>query len=78
VAEVWAYSAASLRAVRRHRKRPWQVKPYATWKLRLPFGSGQIGGATYDPKARRIYVSQQYGNGTEPVIHVFKVSPRSR
>jgi hypothetical protein len=73
VAEVWAYSAKSLLAVRRGRRRPWQVKPYATWRLRLPFDSGQIGGAAYDPKSRRIFVSQQYGNGTNPVIHVFKV-----
>ena len=74
VAEVWAYDAAQLRAVRRGRKRPWQVKPYATWRLRLPFGSGQIGGAAYDPARRLVYVSQQYGNGSEPVIHVFRVS----
>jgi hypothetical protein len=73
VAEVWAYDAATLRAVRKGRKRPWQVKPYATWRLRLPFGSGQIGGAAYDPASGRIYVSQQYGDGTQPLIHVFKV-----
>ncbi len=74
VPEVWAYDAAELLAVRRGRKRPWQAKPYATWELKLPFGSGRIGGAAYDPIGRLIYVSQQYGNGTEPVIHVFKVS----
>ena len=49
------------------------MKPYATWKLRLPFGSSQIGGASYDPKSGLIYVSQQYGDGTEPVIHALKV-----
>jgi hypothetical protein len=76
VAEVWAYDAAQLRAVRRGRKRPWQVKPYATWRLRLPFGSGQIGGAAYDSARRLVYVSQQYGSGSEPVMHVFKVSPK--
>jgi hypothetical protein len=81
VAEVWAYDAAQLRAVRRGRRRPWQVKPYAAWRLRLPFGSGQIGGAAYDPARRLIYVSQQYGDpplrgagGSEPIIHVFRVS----
>ena len=71
--EVWAYDAKSLLAVRRGSKHPWQVKPYATWKLRLPFGSSQIGGASYDPKSGLIYVSQQYGDGTEPVIHALKV-----
>jgi hypothetical protein len=79
VPEVWAYDARSLLAVRRGRREPWQVKPYATWKLRLPFGSDRIAGAAYDPVAGLIYVSQQYGNGPEPVIHVFKVSrPRGR
>jgi hypothetical protein len=73
LAQVWAYDARDLRAVRKGRKRPWQVKPYATWTLRLPFGSGQIGGATYDPKGGRIFVSQQYGDDTQPLIHVFKV-----
>jgi hypothetical protein len=73
VPEVWAYDARALAAVRRGRMRPWQVTPYATWKLDLPFGSGVIGGAAYDPAHRLIYVSQQYGNGTDPVIHAFKV-----
>ena len=67
-----AADRVALLAVRRGRKRPWQVKPYAAWRLRLPFGSARIGGATYDPAGGLIYVSQQFGNGTEPVIHVFK------
>jgi hypothetical protein len=76
VAQVWAYDAKSLLAVRRHRRKPWQVKPYATWRLRLPFDSGRIGGAAYDSRRQRIFVSQQYGNGTDPVIHVFKLRRR--
>jgi hypothetical protein len=74
VAEVWAYDAAQFAAVHRGARRPWQVKPYATWQLRLPFGSGQIGGAAYDASSGTIYVSQQFGNGTDPVIHAFKVA----
>jgi hypothetical protein len=58
-AYVWAYSANSLRAVRRRKRRPWQVRPYAVWRLRLPFDSERIGGAAYDPKRQRIFVSQQ-------------------
>jgi hypothetical protein len=73
VPEVWAYDAGDLLAVRRGRRRPWQVRPYATWALHLPFGSGRIGGAAYDPRAGSIYVSQQYGNGTDPVVHLFEV-----
>jgi hypothetical protein len=74
VPEVWAYDANQLLAIRQGRKRPWQVHPYATWRMRLPFGSAQIGGAAYDPNHGLIFISQQYGNGTDPVIHVFKVA----
>jgi hypothetical protein len=73
-AEVWAYDAGDALAVRQHRKRPWQVEPYAVWRLRLPFGSTQIGGAAYDPAHRLAYVSAQYADGSAPVIAVFKVS----
>jgi hypothetical protein len=73
VPEVWAYDAARLRGVRKGRKRPWQVKPYAVWKLHLPFGSPQIGGAAYDPTAGVVYVSQQFGDDTQPLIHAFRV-----
>jgi hypothetical protein len=70
---VWAYDAARLRAVRRGRRRPWQVKPYATWRLSLPYGSSRVGGAAYDGRAGLIYVSQQYADDTQPVIHAFRV-----
>jgi hypothetical protein len=72
--EVWAYDAADLLAVRRGTKKPWQVKPYATWALQLPYNSSQIGGATYDAADGLIYVSQQYGSASDPVIHAFKVA----
>jgi hypothetical protein len=73
VPEVWAYDAASLRAVRKGGRRPWQVKPYATWRLALPYGESSIGGAAYDGRAGVIYVSQQYADDTQPVIHAFRV-----
>jgi len=70
-AMVWAYDANALLAVKNGQKQPWQVTPYATWPLTLPFSSPTIGGAAYDPATGNIYVSQQFGNGTDPVIHVF-------
>jgi hypothetical protein len=73
VPEVWAYDAAQLAQVRAGARKPWTVKPYAVWTLRLPFGSPRIGGVAYDAATGRIFVSQQYGNGTDPVIHVFTV-----
>lgn len=72
-AEVWAYDAGDALAVKRRRKRPWQVRPYAVWRLRLPFGSTQIGGAAYDPSRKLIYVSAQYADGSAPVIAVYKI-----
>jgi len=77
VVEVWAYDANDLLAVKGGQKQPWDVKPYATWVLPLPFGSTAIGGATYDPQTGRIFIVQQnadqVGFDPLPVIHVFTV-----
>ncbi|MFL5824416.1 MAG: hypothetical protein ACJ764_13350 [Solirubrobacteraceae bacterium] len=73
VGEVWAYDARSLAAVVAGRRRPWRVRPYATWRLSLPYSSPQIGGAAYDASRRLIYVSQQYADGAAPVIDVFRI-----
>ena len=72
--QVWAYDANDLLAVEQGLKHPWDVKPYALWTLTLPFDSGRIAGATIDPARGLIYVTQSYGNGSEPVVHVFKLS----
>ena len=39
----------------------------------LFFGT-QGTGAAYDPLHGLVYVSQQYGNGADPVIHVFALA----
>jgi len=71
---VWAYDAADLAAAKRGRKRPWDIKPYAMWPLTLPYAvHTQIGGAAYDASTQQLYVSQTYGDGTLPVIHVFRI-----
>lgn len=72
-AEVWAYDAAQLAAVRSGRRRPWQIRPYAVWRLRLPHGSPDIGGATYDPRRGLIYLAQQNADGPAPLIEVLRV-----
>jgi hypothetical protein len=75
-AYVWAYNANDLLAVKSGSKQPWAVTPYATWELSEPgdvhydFG---IGGATYDPATRRIYVSEKLANGVLPIVHVYEV-----
>lgn len=73
VPEVWAYDARDLAAAHAGRVRPWRVRPYATWRLRLPFGSPQIGGAAYDPAHNLVFVSQQFADGDQPLIDVFRV-----
>jgi len=73
---VWAYDANDLAAVKARRRSPWEVQPYATWPLALPFsspGSAVLNGAAYDPRSGRIFVSQGYGDGELPVIHVFTI-----
>jgi len=74
---VWAYDAHDLAAVRAGTKNPWDVKPYAVWSLDLPtppnHNGHHLGGATYDPATGRLFISQQFGDGDYPVIHVFKV-----
>lgn len=73
VPEVWAYDASALARVRAGRLRPWQVRPYATWRLSLPYDSPFIGGAAYDTARGQIYISQQYADGAAPVIDVLRV-----
>jgi hypothetical protein len=78
---VWAYDVNEFLAVKRGERRPWDVRPYATWKLPLPFQSNmvngiemgvfEIAGAAYDPLNRRLFVSAYKSDGVAPLIHVF-------
>jgi hypothetical protein len=72
---VWAYNAADLAAVNSGQFQPWEVKPYAVWKLTLPFAAWatHLNGAAYDPQNRRIFLSQAFADGAKPLIHVFTI-----
>ena len=72
---VWAYDAHDLAAVKSGAKQPWAIKPYAVWSLTLPTGTdgAELGGAAYDPATGRIFVTQAFGDGEYPVVHVFSV-----
>jgi hypothetical protein len=74
---VWAYDATDLAAVKAGNKKPWDVKPYAVWELKLPFSppNRRLNGAAYDPATGRIFVLQSFGDGTKPLIHVFTIQP---
>ena len=77
VGYVWAYDANELAAVRSGSMQPWSVVPYKTWQLpqlgdvQEDFG---VGGAAYDPATGRIFVSKLGGDGTNPLIYVYKVN----
>jgi len=73
---VWAYDALELAKVKAGKKQPWDVRPYATFELPMPFrgrGDGDINGATYDPKTGRIYLTQAFGDDPVPLVHAFTI-----
>ncbi len=75
---VWAYRAHDLARAAAGAAQPWEIVPYATWALPLPFGPAghaALGGATYDPATNRIFVSQYNATGSRPIIHVYRIEP---
>ena len=70
--QVWAYDANDLGAAKAGTKQPWEVRPYAVWKLNLPYVDDEtkIQGACLTGDT--IYVSQRTAGGM-PVIHGFQV-----
>jgi hypothetical protein len=78
VYQVWAYDANDLLAVKNRSKPESRPQPYAIWTFELPFEHPKsthfLGGAAYDPKTQRIYLSQLRGDAPRPLIHVFKVA----
>lgn len=78
---VFAYDVQDFIDVKNDAKRPWEVRPYATWNFTLPFqsnfvngidlGNVEIQGAAYDPIRRRLFVSAFLSDATQPLIHVF-------
>ncbi|MFO7303787.1 MAG: hypothetical protein DIU54_015385, partial [Acidobacteriota bacterium] len=72
---VWAYRASDLADVKAGRKQPWDVTPYATFRLPSQIRSAHIGGAAYDPATGRIFVLEVYGgaDGT-PRMHVLRIN----
>jgi hypothetical protein len=77
VAFVWAYRAQDLARVAAGTAQPWDLVPYATWSLPIPFGADgndQIAGAAYDPATQRIYLCQYNALNARPIIHAYQVA----
>jgi hypothetical protein len=62
--------------------KPWNLKPYAAWKLPLTTSQSVYtvfaGASTYDPTTQRLYVVQPGADNSPsyglPLIHVFQVN----
>jgi hypothetical protein len=75
--QIWAYDVLDLLAVKNGTKNPWNIQPYATWGLTMPFtndGTMTIHGVAYDSNTQRIFLTQAYGDGDLPLVQVFKVN----
>jgi hypothetical protein len=74
VHQVWAYDANDLLAVKNGSKQPYDVQPYAIW--RLPeinnAGSATINSAFFDQKTSRFYITEAYGG--QPRVHVYQIT----
>jgi hypothetical protein len=77
---VWAYDLAELAKVKAGLQNPWDVKPYATWAITLPYGAmgNKALQPTLDPATNTIYLLQPQvdpGGGyfAGPVIYAIKV-----
>lgn len=71
---VLAYSWDDLISVAHGSKNPWDILPYAAWRLDTGF-SKKVRGAAYDPTQQILYVSV-YSSDTNgsPVIVAYKVT----
>ena len=63
---------------------PWDLYPYATWKLNDPFNalanqaqSGKMTSGTYAPASGKLYVSLAMGQPSTnlPIIEVYQITP---
>ncbi len=73
VYQVWAYDALDLLRVKNGTANTWDIQPYKTWNFELPFEATnrRLGGVAFDAANGRLFVLAQYGNGVDPLIHVY-------
>jgi hypothetical protein len=70
--QVWAYDANELVAVKNGTKNAYDVRPYDVWDLDASFKD--IQGVGYDSANQRLYVSQPFGDGEQPLIRVYQLT----
>jgi hypothetical protein len=78
--QLWAYDLNELEQVRLGVRQPWEVAPYATWPLSLPYKhqSWMLAGVSHDVVGKRVFVAQSKadtdGFSARAIIHVFTVA----
>lgn len=78
--QVIFYDVDELGAVALGKRKPWSVLPYATWRPQelLVRGQtcGQVGGAAFDAKGRRLFVIEKgVGENNSAAVHVWVAGP---
>jgi hypothetical protein len=77
--QILAYNANDLKAVKEGSKKPYEIKPYATWSYKFP-GLDSTDYArmsmAYDDKNRRLFVIERESTRTtsEPLVHVYQLA----
>ena len=74
--QIWAYDLNDFAAVKAGVKKPWEVVPYDVWPFTFPTEEPKvlIGGVSYDPATQTIFVSQNFADSSQPIIHVLRVN----
>jgi hypothetical protein len=73
---IYAYDVADLVAAKQGAKQIWQVVPYATWPVNVPFATTAriLSGIAYDPSTQRVFIAATMADSGLPLIHVFNLT----
>ena len=81
VYEVWAYDLNDLLTVKNGQRRSWEIRPYTTWTIDLPFGTPahSIKAVAFDSVSSRVFItaSSDAEHSNRPLIHVFALARSS-
>ena len=71
---VWFYDANDFVRVRNEGLAPWEIRPYRVWNFEMPFNprNAVLLGTAYDKANRKLYISQDHGDDSNPLIHVYQ------
>lgn len=71
----WLFDVNDFNRVKRGELKPYQIKPYAVGIFPAPFQvdiANSVGGGSYDPATKTLYLSIRHADGPAPVIVAYK------